>query len=904
MEDAIIKKLIEQAEIIKSETNEGANTAWRIGTMFENIIKNLPNITGNSSVGSISVNGENFVPDVSGTITLPNYPPKCAFDELFEKVTEGELTYIRAKYGLASVGFISAFGTNPSGGSGGGGGVASIMVNGSQYNPNAEGVITLPDYPSVQTLTWANITDKPSWIGDSKPSYTASEVGALPATHAASGVTTEKIANWDSAFAWGDHSKAGYLTNQSLAGYATEKWVENKKYLTGITSAMVTTALGFTPFDGASFTKANIKSTLGISDWALAASKPSYNLDDVADGTTRKLSNYLLASTFNDLFEKVTEGGVTYIKAKYGLASVGFISAFGTNSGGSTGGAGSIIVNGQQYNPNADGVITLPNYPTSLTWGAISGKPTTIAGYGITDAITTGNIGSQTVAKALSLGNHPNGSVMEFYSNEVNFGSGKAIYIGYRKVGNNDAPTDYYFGENAGGARLHASLKGNADTADYATVSGAAGAVSWTNVSGRPTALSSFTDDVVSGHYLPLTGGTIKSTVTDVPLFIQGNSSVPYIGFRNNSNIAIGYIGITATELIYYRDKGYVVYHSGNSNKSDYNWTADVLIGNYISVKRKADGANAFYIENESGTSGYKFRATGGSGYFTFCTNYGDTETEKMRIASNGSVGIGTSSPSQILHLYSAASDDSIRLQNASGNVHFGQDANGGYIYESSNLGFAVFTNSARRFTITNEGNVGIGTASPSYKLDVNGNIGISGHVNITKGIIDLTNDYQIQWGSQMIYGNNSSKIINYISSTHYFSGNVGIGTSSPSQKLHVSGNILASGEVTAFSDMRLKSVIANRDIEVSAIANAPLFAFKWNDREDRETHVGSSAQYWLGVTPELVLGSEETQYSLNYATLGVACAISIAKKVMSHEQRIEQLERENKELRMMLNVN
>ena len=39
-------------------------------------------------------------------------------------------------------------------------------------------------------------------------------------------------------------------------------------------------------------------------------------------------------------------------------------------------------------------------------------------------------------------------------------------------------------------------------------------------------------------------------------------------------------------------------------------------------------------------------------------------------------------------------------------------------------------------------------------------------------------------------------------------SGNFGIGTSSPSQKLHVNGNILSTGEITAYSDARLKSNI------------------------------------------------------------------------------------------------
>ena len=72
-----------------------------------------------------------------------------------------------------------------------------------------------------------------------------------------------------------------WITASALNGYATESYVTTRGYITGITSAMVTTALGYVPFNSTSFTKATIKSTLGIADWALAASKPSYSWSEV-----------------------------------------------------------------------------------------------------------------------------------------------------------------------------------------------------------------------------------------------------------------------------------------------------------------------------------------------------------------------------------------------------------------------------------------------------------------------------------------------------------------------------------------------------------------------------------------------------------------------------------------------
>ena len=42
---------------------------------------------------------------------------------------------------------------------------------------------------------------------------------------------------------------AGFITSSALNGYATESWVGNQGYITGITSGDVTTALGYTPYN-------------------------------------------------------------------------------------------------------------------------------------------------------------------------------------------------------------------------------------------------------------------------------------------------------------------------------------------------------------------------------------------------------------------------------------------------------------------------------------------------------------------------------------------------------------------------------------------------------------------------------------------------------------------------------
>ena len=73
-----------------------------------------------------------------------------------------------------------------------------------------------------------------------------------------------------------------------------------------------------------------------------------------------------------------------------------------------------------------------------------------------------------------------------------------------------------------------------------------------------PTKVSDLTDDVVSGHYLPLTGGTLTGNLnvsgsSDTSLYTHGNASGSHIGFRNQSgNTTYGYIGVKNDNLPYF----------------------------------------------------------------------------------------------------------------------------------------------------------------------------------------------------------------------------------------------------------------------------------------------------------------------------------------------------------------
>lgn len=190
-------------------------------------------------------------------------------------------------------------------------------------------------------------------------------------------------------------------------------------------------------------------------------------------------------------------------------------------------------------------------------------------------------------------------------------------------------------------------------------------------------------------------------------------------------------------------------------------------------------------------------------------------------------------------------------------------------------------------------GKVSVGYSNPEYYMDVNGSLRAEGLV-IERG--NEINSYSDSASSS------SNVHINYrrsgLVSLCYGGGNCGIGTSSPSYKLHVSGTIYATGNVTALSDARHKDVLCDAKIGVEQIAAAPAVQFLWKGERAKEgLQVGTLAQYWQTVLPEVVM-DRGGELSMQYGVTALVSAIITARKVVDHERRIAELERENERLR------
>jgi hypothetical protein len=191
---------------------------------------------------------------------------------------------------------------------------------------------------------------------------------------------------------------------------------------------------------------------------------------------------------------------------------------------------------------------------------------------------------------------------------------------------------------------------------------------------------------------------------------------------------------------------------------------------------------------------------------------------EHMRITSTGNVGIGTTSPGSKLHIASAMGTagqfDGAQLRLDTTNT---VDTTGfqGMRFQTStapNYGWTMGVNRSsagrgsfrfyehnnsatgtERFTILQDGNVGIGTVSPSEKLHVVGyakaDTGFkAGNYTILNESGNETSLSNTAYYPMFFKTNNSTRM------TISNAGNVGIGTTSPLVELEVDGSIMASG--------------------------------------------------------------------------------------------------------------
>jgi hypothetical protein len=109
-------------------------------------------------------------------------------------------------------------------------------------------------------------------------------------------------------------------------------------------------------------------------------------------------------------------------------------------------------------------------------------------------------------------------------------------------------------------------------------------------------------------------------------------------------------------------------------------------------------------------------------------TSSGGSPVDRLHISSSGSVGIGTTSAGNLLHVLSASAAEFIRIEGSSTRLYLGYQSTNNEIYSQTNTGAAAnllfYTGAAERARIDSSGRVGIGISSigANHALEVSGN--------------------------------------------------------------------------------------------------------------------------------------------------------------------------------------
>jgi Chaperone of endosialidase len=273
------------------------------------------------------------------------------------------------------------------------------------------------------------------------------------------------------------------------------------------------------------------------------------------------------------------------------------------------------------------------------------------------------------------------------------------------------------------------------------------------------------------------------------------------------------------------------------------------------------------------GISGNGFAAGlgGGSAFFKLEDPYGNSANSDMGFSTNGAaaqlvikhngtIGIGTSNPS------GAA-------------MHLLTGSNPGMLPPAVKLDRNDGTNQAGLLTIGISGNgfaTGLGGGSAFFKLeDPYGNSANSDMGFSTNGA-----------AAQLVIKHN---------------GNVGIGTSAPTEKLHVAGNICYTGSIAACSDARYKTNIVSLDNPMEKILLLNGVTYNWNiaafpgmNFSDKK-QIGFIAQDVEKLFPELVFTDANGYKSIDYTRLTPLLVETVKdqqKEIIDIRKRLDEIER------------
>lgn len=345
-------------------------------------------------------------------------------------------------------------------------------------------------------------------------------------------------------------------------------------------------------------------------------------------------------------------------------------------------------------------------------------------------------------------------------------------------------------------------------------------------------------------NYVSTAGGSVVAGTTNFnKIQISGAGTTYGTG-------ATLFFGDSETE-VYLRNtanKDLTIYASGTLNLNG----GSVLINGY--TPSRITGATGT-VSNTTGTPSVSI-ATGGTASaqtltFTFTNikgakgdkgDKGDTGSP----GTNGTNGTNGKSVTQVVCTSSLTSTTAATVNTADGATNY-------YRFKDSSGGFITGG------IIVKNGSSGSTTTTTTTDEKVKSEVGVS-----TKTYLLGTTASGTATGTT------------YKSNAVYMSGSSTTNTTLFTPRISAT-TITAS---TAFyqSDERLKDFCGEIDVDFEKLKEIPKKYYTWKSDENKELQIGTSAQKVLEVYPELVGGSEDTNYAVDYARLSIVALKAIDK--------------------------
>ena len=448
------------------------------------------------------------------------------------------------------------------------------------------------------------------------------------------------------------------------------------------------------------------------------------------------------------------------------------------------------------------------------------------------------------------------------------------------------------------------------------------------------TKLSQLTDDVVSGKYLSLAGGTMQNTS------MIHNLNSEFVGGKHYSKLLTSDGKVTQLSLDVSTEGGAGGgYRCISKSKKVYPWSINKLIFAMIS-RHKGVGFITLLFRVNSTLSSYDadIRATGSfndivnalqfyynanTGFFSIWAPFNDfdytkfiTVLEESNITLNGDNTYYPQLPSDIGTRLKCEVNSATKLEQT--RKIWGQDFDG----TSNVTGELSSVTNINNLLHLAGNNVGIGTNTPVYKLDVNGNMRISDELFVNS-FLYLANNKGLCLKDKE--GSNQRAVFISSSNTVYFGCNdrplytLFVGSElhfnvynsgwqdalviTPDRNATFSGNVLAQGGVTAYttSDRHLKTNI--KQVDSMRIIRSLGGTWQFDYKDSGEHGIGFIAQSVKGsALKSMVYTNADGYMKLNYLdtrliALALGAAVQVDDKVERLKKRIKVLEKEVEQL-------